>query len=125
MGQQTGMVLVVDDDEEVALTLADVLRMRGHEVDTVFGGGDGIDQARRKAYDMIISDVRMPRVDGPTLYRALKNEIRDLDRRMVFMTGGVFTDTAKDFLEGVDNPRMQKPFDHDALLRVLRKLAAR
>jgi PAS domain S-box-containing protein len=111
MGQQTGMVLVVDDDEEVALTLADVLRMRGHEVDTVFGGGDGIDQARRKPYDMIISDVRMPRVDGPSLYRALKNDISDLDRRMVFMTGDTLGTDLAALLEGTDIPVIEKPLD--------------
>ncbi len=111
MGQQTGMVLVVDDDEDVALTLADVLRMRGHEVDTVFGGGDGIDQARRKPYDMIISDVRMPRVDGPSLYRALKKEIQDLDRRMVFMTGDTLGTDLAALLKGTDIPVIEKPLD--------------
>ncbi len=111
MGQQTGMVLVVDDDEEVALTLADVLRMRGHEVDTVFGGGDGIEQARRKPYDMIISDVRMPQVDGPSLYRALKKDIRDLDRRMVFMTGDTLGTDLAALLKGTDIPVIEKPLD--------------
>ncbi|MPY73837.1 MAG: PAS domain S-box protein [Alphaproteobacteria bacterium] len=111
MGQQTGMVLVVDDDEEVALTLADVLRMRGHEVDAVFGGGDGIDQARRKPYDMIISDVRMPRVDGPSLYRALRQEIQDLDRRMVFMTGDTLGTDLAALVKGTGIPVIEKPLD--------------
>ncbi len=111
MDEETGMVLVVDDDEDVALTLADVLRLRGHEVDTVFGGGDGIEQARRKPYDMIISDIRMPAVDGPSLYRTLRGEIADLDRRMVFMTGDTLgTDLAK-LLEGTGIPIIEKPLD--------------
>ena len=111
MGQEKGMVLVVDDDEDVALTLADVLRMRGHEVDTVFSGGDGIDQARRKPYDMIISDVRMPQVDGPSLYRTLRSEIHDLDRRMVFMTGDTLGTDLADLLRGTDIPVIEKPLD--------------
>ena len=109
--EETGMVLVVDDDEEVALTLADVLRWRGHEVDTVFGGGDGIEQARRKPYDMIISDVRMPGVDGPSLYRTLRAEIGDLDRRMMFMTGDTLGTDLEQMLEGTGIPVIEKPLD--------------
>ena len=111
MNAETGMVLVVDDDEDVALTLADVLRLRGHEVDTVFGGGDGIDQARRKPYDMIISDVRMPAVDGPSLYRTLRREIDDLDRRMVFMTGDTLGTDLAALVEGTGIPVIEKPLD--------------
>jgi CheY-like chemotaxis protein len=102
---------VVDDDEEVALTLADVLRMQGHEVDTVFGGKDGIERARHKAYDIIISDVHMPDADGPALYKALEKDLDNLDRRMMFMTGDTLRTDLEELVEGTAIPVIEKPLD--------------
>jgi hypothetical protein len=53
----------------------------------------------------------MPRVDGPALYRALKKEIQDLDRRMVFMTGDTFGTDLAALLKGTDIPVIEKPLD--------------
>jgi len=108
---EKGTILVVDDDEEVALTLADVLRVQGHEVDTVFGAKDGIDRARHKSYDIIISDVRMPDVDGPALYKALESEVDGLERRMMFMTGDTLRMDLDEIVAGTGIPVVEKPLD--------------
>ena len=109
--ETTGKVLVVDDDQEVAKTLADFLRTRGHDVDTAFGGQEGIDMARRSQYDMIISDVRMPGVDGPGLYRTLRAENTDLDRRILFMTGDTLGVDLSDIVQEADILVIEKPLD--------------
>ena len=118
-GGETGTILVVDDDEEVALTLADVLRRQGHEVDTVFGAKDGIDRARRKSYDIIISDVRMPDTGGPDLYRVLRPEIAGLDRRMMFMTGDTLGMDLEALVEGTTIPVIEKPLDPRAVAAII------
>jgi nitrogen-specific signal transduction histidine kinase/CheY-like chemotaxis protein len=112
---ETGTILVVDDDEEVALTLADVLRMQGHQVDTVFGAGDGIERARHKDYDIIISDVHMPDAGGPDLYRALAPDIDGLDRRMMFMTGDTLRTDLEDLVADTPIPVIEKPLDPRAV----------
>jgi|GEM_PF-2496632 len=109
--ETTGKVLVVDDDQEVARTLADFLRTRGHDVDTAFGGQEGIDMARQSRYDMIISDVRMPGVDGPGLYRTLRAENNDLDRRILFMTGDTLGVDLSDIVQEADILVIEKPLD--------------
>ncbi len=109
--EATGRVLVVDDDREVANTLADFLRTRGHVVDTAFGGQEGIDMARQSPYDMIISDVRMPGVDGPGLYRTLRSENTDLDRRILFMTGDTLGVDLSDIVQETDILVIEKPLD--------------
>jgi nitrogen-specific signal transduction histidine kinase/CheY-like chemotaxis protein len=118
-GGETGRILVVDDDEEVALTLADVLRRQGHEVDTVFGARDGIERARGKSYDIIISDVRMPEVDGPALYRTLRPEIPSLDRRMMFMTGDTLRTDLEALVVGTTIPVIEKPLDPRAVAAMI------
>jgi len=116
---EAGTILVVDDDEEVALTLADVLRMQGHEVDTVFGAKDGIERARHKPYDIIISDVRMPDVDGPAFYKALESEVDDLEQRMMFMTGDTLRTDLEALVEGTDIPVIEKPLDPRAVAAMI------
>lgn len=112
---EVGTILVIDDDEEVALTLADVLRMQGHQVDTVFGAGDGIERARHKDYDIIISDVHMPDAGGPDLYRALAPDIDGLDRRMMFMTGDTLRTDLEDLVADTPIPVIEKPLDPRAV----------
>jgi CheY-like chemotaxis protein len=130
-GGETGTILVVDDDEEVALTLADVLRRQGHEVDAVFCYQDGVDRARQKAYDIIISDVRMPDAGGPELYQTLRSEIPELHRRMMFMTGDTLGTDLESLVAGTTIPVIEKPLDPPTVaamiagkLRIIRKDAA-
>ena len=116
---EIGNILVVDDDEEVALTLADVLRGHGHEVDTVFGAGEGIERARHNDYDIIISDVRMPGAGGPDLYRALESEIDGLDHRMMFMTGDTLRTDLDELVSGTPIPVIEKPLDPRAVAALI------
>ena len=129
---ETGKILVIDDDEEVALTLADVLRRQGHEVDTAFCFQEGVDRARQKPYDIIISDVRMPDAGGPELFRTLRPEIAGLDRRMMFMTGDTLRTDLEALVVGTTIPVIEKPLDPRAVaamiagkLRTNRKAAGR
>jgi len=115
-------VLIVDDEPLIGTTLK-VLLADEHDVEVASSG-----EAAQKlltddpGYDVILCDLMMPGVSGMDLFAWLASESPDLATRMVFMTGGVFTDEARVFLEGIPNARVEKPFDHDVLLQIIRDL---
>jgi DNA-binding response OmpR family regulator len=58
-------ILVVDDDQDIADTLADVIGMQGHDVRVAYGGLEGLRELDRHLPDLILLDVEMPALDGP------------------------------------------------------------
>jgi CheY-like chemotaxis protein len=88
-------------------------------VQTVGRAEDALAKLRAgEQYDVILCDLMMPQVTGMDLHATLSRERPDLVGRMIFMTGGAFTLRARQFLDGVPNPRIEKPFDAQ-LLRAL------
>jgi CheY-like chemotaxis protein len=69
-------------------------------------------------YDAILCDLMMPQVTGMELFDAVRALDPAQARRIVFVTGGAFTASARQFLDESENPRIEKPFD----LRELRDL---
>jgi len=65
-------VLIVDDNEDLAASLADYLRLDGHVVDTAFSGKAGLDAACVTAYDLVVVDVGLPDVNGIDTMRAIQ-----------------------------------------------------
>jgi two-component system NtrC family sensor kinase len=117
-------VLVVDDEEVIAQLIADVLTGQGYDVDTAPHGIAALEQIGRYAYDLVLSDLRMPELDGLGLYRELEATRPDLVRRFVFITGTSEHTAYQGFIEDVAVPVLTKPFDVDELLRVAREMLA-
>jgi CheY-like chemotaxis protein len=67
-------VIVADDDPAIRWFLADVLRAHGCDVEEVSDGDAALDHARRSVPDLVVSDIRMPRLDGVRLCRALRSD---------------------------------------------------
>jgi two-component system cell cycle sensor histidine kinase/response regulator CckA len=80
-------ILVVDDDPHVRTVAADTLTLSGHEVDTAQDGIDALYLLKQHAYGIILSDLLMPILDGPALYRALQRHYAALLPRVIFVTG--------------------------------------
>jgi PAS domain S-box-containing protein len=112
-------ILVVDDEGEVATILAELLSVDRHEVDTAQNGADALEKIRRQRYDLVVSDLLMPEMDGPGLYGAVEASDPELARRFVFITGDTLGATVRDFLDGAGRPTLTKPFDFDEVLRVI------
>ncbi len=104
-------ILVVDDDEALADVLADALRMDGHEVDTALGGKAALQRLEGTQPELVVSDVRMAGLDGPGLHAEVARRWPALERRFVFMTGDTLGADTRGFLERVDLPVLEKPFD--------------
>jgi K+-sensing histidine kinase KdpD len=87
------------------------------------GVGTGIGLAERSV-DVILSDMRMPDVDGPGLYLRIKNAYPKLLERMVFMTGDTLGPANRAFLERTGLPYLEKPLSPDEVRRVVRQVLA-
>ena len=116
-------ILVVDDERLVLQLLGEMLGADHHTVDTVGDGTQALEVLRRTSYDLILSDVRMPYLDGPGLYRALERRLPDLCRRFVLMTGDVLSAEIQTFLEQTGVPGLSKPFDRGQVRRVIQQIA--
>jgi two-component system NtrC family sensor kinase len=118
-------ILVVDDEPEIASVLAEMLMAEGHRVDTVSNGTRALAQLADQCYDLIVSDVRMPELDGPALYREVERRHPSLSQRFAFVTGDTLSaDTAR-VLEATGVPRLSKPFVLDEVRRIVQELLAR
>ncbi len=118
-------ILVVDDEIEVANVLGDMLERDGHRVDVVYGGQDALDHVKAGSYDLLISDLRMPDIDGAELYRRLDEMHHPLARRFIVVTGDVLGPDTRGFLDKSGVTAVSKPLMFDELRSVLREVLTR
>ncbi|WNG21204.1 ATP-binding protein [Cystobacter fuscus] len=110
-----GRLLVVDDEARVLSSLERTLG-RTHEViafDRAQAALAWMEQGQ--PWDLILCDVMMPEMTGMEFHEALAQRMPERVRDIIFITGGAFTATAREFLARVDNARLDKPFDLEAL----------
>lgn len=107
---QVGRVLVIEDEPTVARLVADVLRDEGHEVETVLDSQEGLTRISRDTYDLIVCDLRMPRLDGPAFYDALVRAGSPARHRILFITGDTLGPRTVEFLKSRRLPFLAKPF---------------
>ena len=107
---RSGRILAVDDDPLILGAMQRALEEH-HEVVAVDRAELALEQiVRGERFDVILCDLVMPRMTGEDLHRELERLAPDQARAMVFLTGGAFTLRAREFLDGVPNLRLQKPF---------------
>ena len=109
--------LVVDDDQFMAKTLADLLRLKGWEVDTAHSGEAAVDAATARDFDVVLMDVKMPGMDGVDAFKAIRAARPDV--RVVLMTAYAAQDRIQEAeRQGVVRV-LSKPVDINALLTLL------
>jgi PAS domain S-box-containing protein len=119
-------ILVVDDEPEVGQMLIDILERDGYRVDRAHSGREALNRLRTSKVDLILSDLRMPDLDGPALYRELAAQRPDLLSRIVFMTGDTLGGDMTGFLSETGVRLLEKPLDPTAVsTRVALVLASR
>ena len=107
---RTGKILVVEDEPTVAQLIGDILTEEGHVVDAVLDSQEGLTRLSRGEYDLVICDLRMPRLDGPAFYDALVRSGSPMQSRIIFVTGDTLATRTMDFLETRGLPFLAKPF---------------
>jgi len=116
-------ILLVDDETSLGTSLRRCIS-RYWNASFVNDGRQALELLRHDShYDVIVCDLMMPEVTGMDIYEELSQSRPDLSKRMLFMTGGAFTERARSFLESVPNPRLEKPFDLAQLEAAVRAMA--
>jgi PAS domain S-box-containing protein len=115
-----GAVLVVDDEPDVCAAIRRVLAT--HDVTIVNDGRSALELlATGKEFDVVLSDLLMPRMSGMALFQAIVDLHPGMAKRVVFITGGAFTPEAHTFLDRVRNERVAKPFDSKELRKTVQR----
>jgi DNA-binding NtrC family response regulator len=116
-------VLVIDDDTAVRDSMERMLRSAGYTVHTAPSGEEGFSLARGGAFDVILSDMRMPGISGLDVLRKLRDH--HVDSGFIIMTGFGTVDTAVEAMKLGAVDFVQKPFFRDELLMRVRAAAER
>jgi len=116
-------VLIADDEESMRHLLTVFLRDHGYEVRAVANGEDALKELQARDYDLVLSDVRMPRMDGLALLR----ETQRLQPELTFIAMSAYGshDTALEAMKAGAYDYVSKPFKPDEVLLVLRKAEER
>jgi CheY-like chemotaxis protein len=115
-------ILVVDDEVSLIRGLTRLLRRDGHTVDAVANGRLALARLQERSYDLILSDWRMPELDGPGLYRAVAQQYPHLLRRFIFLTGDTLSPETLAFSTQHEVLRLTKPFTVEELRRVIQQV---
>ena len=118
-------ILVVEDEEAIAALLRDALGGEGHRVDTAGDGGVARERLIERDYDLIITDLKMPRAGGRELYEEIVERRPELAGRFIFATGDVVSTEAREFFRRTGRPCLEKPFDVADLRRLVRSMLDR
>jgi len=115
-------ILVVDDHPDVRELLVAVLRTEGCVVDAAGNGSEAVWWLERGRYDLIVSDLKMPELDGPGLYRAVLRRWPNDHPPFLFVSGFADTPQFARFLNGTHVPVLFKPFDADHVRATVRRV---
>jgi signal transduction histidine kinase len=113
-------ILVVEDETQLATAVVESLRDAGYIVDHAPDGEEGLARIRQRAFDLVICDLKMPRLDGKAFHKLLTAHSPGLARRVIFVTGDVVGTDAEGFLEESGCQWLAKPFRLGDLLRSVR-----
>ena len=112
-------ILVADDEPAVLELLARALGREGAQVTTVRDGQEAWERLAEADFDLVVADLRMPRLDGQELYERVAEERPDLLRRFVFASGDLARPETLAFLEGIPNRLLLKPFQPETVQHVV------
>ena len=112
-------ILIVEDNEDFALTIADVLRKKKYEVKPVFTGEEGLEYVRNHLVDLVLLDIRLPGKSGLEVIRELKD--LDPDIVVIMMTAFADIEPAIEAMKMGAFDYLVKPFDLEELRLVVSK----
>ena len=123
MGARTpARILVIDDEPSIVQALAQLLRRAGYTVETASQGRQALAQLQRQRYDVIVTDLRMPVLDGRAFYTCLQQQDPALCQRVIFLTGESSAADTQAFLAQCGRPWLPKPCTIAVLLRTIQQV---
>ena len=118
-------ILVIDDEPSILRGVARLLRREGYTVATAANGRYALAQLQVQPYDVILSDLHMPDMDGQAFYTLLGQQYPALCPRVIFVTGAASEATNAVFLAQCGQPWLRKPFSLAVLRRALAQMLGR
>lgn len=112
-------VLLIDDDDAILKVLGKVLSGLYFELDAASTGREAIRKLSRNDYDLILSDIRMPELDGKQLFAFLEENMSEYKDRVIFLTGDTGNPVTMQFLADANCPYLSKPIEIPTLLKLL------
>jgi signal transduction histidine kinase/ActR/RegA family two-component response regulator len=119
-----GHVLVIDDEEDVADLISEILKREGYQVDCAPSGEEGLELATTHDYDAILTDMNMPGISGRGFHEALGRRRPALLGRVAFVTGDTMSPDVRDFLDQVGCEFLEKPIAPKDLRELTRRVVA-
>ena len=113
---------MLDDEVEVAELVAEVLSRDGHDVAVAHSGAEGLSRISERDFDIVLSDFRMPNIDGQGLFNELERSRPDMIRRLGFMTGDKLSADVSASLQRAGRPHIEKPILPDDLRDLIRRV---
>lgn len=113
-------VLVIDDEPMIAKAIERALG-KLHRVESSLYARAALERVRSEGFDVVLCDMMMPDMNGMEFHAALTQLNPGLARRVIFLTGGAFTDASRRFLEEHETMRLEKPFEIAKLLRMIER----
>ncbi len=113
-------ILVVEDEAKLASAVVDALRDAGYIVQHAPNGEEALARVKTEAFDLVICDLKMPKLDGRAFYKMLAAAAPGLSKRVIFVTGDLADTDAEEFLEESGCRWLAKPFRLGDLLRAVR-----
>jgi PAS domain S-box-containing protein len=115
-------ILIVDDEADIRDTLRDILTGAHHRVVTAGSGREALERMAAETYDVILTDIRMPDLDGRTLYQEIERRWPGQGGRVIFVTGDTLASALREFVSQSGRPVIEKPFLPNEVRRIVAEL---
>lgn len=116
-------ILVIDDDHMVVKTLEKLLQMAGYSVLIAESGAVALQIAEKETVDLVITDIRMPNMNGVETINAINNTFAKTNRKVppfIFITGYAESEINESAKKLTPSDFLYKPFDKDAFLKSIK-----
>lgn len=120
-----GRILVVDDEQAIVDLVAEMLRGEEHHISLALNANEALDKLSQQDFDCIISDIRMPEMDGRELYCRVKELKPETAEKLIFITGDLLNDATEKFVSESGIPFLKKPFTAQELRQSVHRILAR
>jgi len=114
-------VLLVDDEPDIELITGEALRDAGHHVTTVKDGAEALELVRVRAFDLMICDIRLPKLDGLTLFRQTRQQ--SPETTVILMTAFAAVQDAVAAVKEGAHDYLTKPFEIDEITLRVKRIA--
>jgi len=122
---RAGRILVLDDEKSIAEMLGEMLGILGHTPTLCHSAMHALELIEKHKFDLIISDFRMPGLNGQQFYELATQKYPRLATRIVFLTGDVVNEQTQGFLQSTGNPHLGKPFNLTRVKQIVADVLAR